>query len=328
VDICFLIPWVVICLYFRENPTRGYTAVVSAFTPIVLLATVPGEKGSFSRIVETMIGLLIYLFIEILIYPIRQFPIMRQSMIRSLENMKDIISMQRQAIGIMVEFEEVDFRRILSKSPPLHHHHPQRDDNNREKERIEEERIEIDQIEMRKLSSFTNKMELTDHPDEEPAADQKVSLEHFLEHIQEIYQIFHDSIQLTEKQLHSLKQEIFVTFSSSLSLFIQEPNFMLQDLPSIPSLQLLSEKLRKMYASLLSITNGSKELMNVFYQMLQRQEESVSLILAHLSFLLKHVLIVLHKSHAAMSNALETLSFHFWYARCSIDTTCLSSFSL
>jgi hypothetical protein len=124
--------------------------------------------------------------------------------------------------------------------------------------------------------------------------------------LKEISASFFQSTKQSEKQF----QLFFIELNKQLILLKNlsyEPNIFLQELPSLLTIQLLMNKFQKIFHSLFYIHNSSKELMNIFHQMIHKKE-NIPITLSYLSFLIKHVLIVLHKSFTAISLTFETFS--------------------
>ncbi|CAM9216113.1 unnamed protein product [Ascophyllum nodosum] len=72
-----VLPWVAVSSFFRNSPTFAHAALVAAFTAVVIFTganTVLGADGetvSLARIVNTVVGSLIYLLVDMLLVPIR-----------------------------------------------------------------------------------------------------------------------------------------------------------------------------------------------------------------------------------------------------------------
>eukprot|EP00904_Undaria_pinnatifida_P008100 jgi/Undpi1/441/HiC_scaffold_1.g00437.m1 len=72
-----LLPWVAMTCFFRNSADYGYAALVAAFTAVIMFTgsiTVLGEEGvevSLARIVNTVMGSVIYLLVDILLVPRR-----------------------------------------------------------------------------------------------------------------------------------------------------------------------------------------------------------------------------------------------------------------
>jgi hypothetical protein len=83
--------WVGICVYFREGQKHGYSALVSSFTPIVILLNLNNRTDSnlaWSRIEQTLLGICIYLVVDNLILPIRVKTFIRLSTLRGIEQVR------------------------------------------------------------------------------------------------------------------------------------------------------------------------------------------------------------------------------------------------
>ena len=86
-----LLLWIGICVYFREGKSHGYSALVSAFTPVVILLNLNNRDDSnvaWSRIEQTLLGICIYLIVDNIILPIRVKTFIRLSALKGVEQVR------------------------------------------------------------------------------------------------------------------------------------------------------------------------------------------------------------------------------------------------
>eukprot|EP00903_Cladosiphon_okamuranus_P012797 g11961.t1 len=86
-----LLPWVAITCFFRNSSQFSYAALVAGFTAVVIFTggnTVLGANGeavSLARIVNTVVGSVIYLFVDMLLVPTRAKDLVLEQVYISLD---------------------------------------------------------------------------------------------------------------------------------------------------------------------------------------------------------------------------------------------------
>ncbi|CAM4863385.1 unnamed protein product [Rotaria socialis] len=87
-----LVPWIFIFGYLRSLPEWGYTAVVAAFTPVLINLgripygdTMPGGNYALLRIEENLVGITIAIVLTIVIFPVFAIDILKNNIQGTLE---------------------------------------------------------------------------------------------------------------------------------------------------------------------------------------------------------------------------------------------------
>ncbi len=116
VQIVVLIIWLFVCGLFRDGILHGYSATVAGFTPMVLLLNPSylGLDAAFSRIEETFIAIVIYLAVDLLIFPQRIYPKVKISVLTCIKQCRFIVNETIQAVEILMKFEEFALRDKLT----------------------------------------------------------------------------------------------------------------------------------------------------------------------------------------------------------------------
>lgn len=100
-----LIVWTAVTCYFREGPMHGYTGVTAALTPIVLLiGYVDSEVNILFRVFNTIIAIVIYLFIDMFILPTRTDVTVRTSVIKCMSETTDAFSNAVDAVQHLLKY--------------------------------------------------------------------------------------------------------------------------------------------------------------------------------------------------------------------------------
>jgi hypothetical protein len=110
IQIIILVLWMLVCGLFRQGEQHGYSATVAAFTPFVLLL-IPDFRGlyaAFVRIELTFIGIVIYLTIDLLVFPRRLYPFIKQSVLNCIKETKDIFQDSVKAVEILIQVESLE----------------------------------------------------------------------------------------------------------------------------------------------------------------------------------------------------------------------------
>ncbi len=113
VDVCnmdkyigWIAAWLLVCAFFREGKHHGYAAIVAGFTPIIIfmgpLSNSSGG-GAFIRIEKTFYGVFVYLIIDNLILPHRTDAVIRQQVIKSIEEIIIIFENSIKSFNILVD---------------------------------------------------------------------------------------------------------------------------------------------------------------------------------------------------------------------------------
>lgn len=85
--------WTLFCCFSRRSPVYGETAVVAALTcPIIMMGPISGEEGSMLRVEQTVLGCLIYSFIDNLLYPVRAKIDLRRELVASLDSFRQLLT--------------------------------------------------------------------------------------------------------------------------------------------------------------------------------------------------------------------------------------------
>ena len=109
-----LLVWIGICVYFREGEKHGYSALVSAFTPIVILLNLNNRHDSnvaWSRIEQTLLGICIYLVVDNLILPIRVKTFIRLSALKGVEQVRVAFAESINAVRSIVVLNDIMRKR-------------------------------------------------------------------------------------------------------------------------------------------------------------------------------------------------------------------------
>lgn len=79
--------WVFICDFNRGSPTYGEVAVSAALTaPIVVVGPVVGSSGAVVRISQVILGTVIYVALDNLIFPVRAKLLLRAQLVESVQH--------------------------------------------------------------------------------------------------------------------------------------------------------------------------------------------------------------------------------------------------
>lgn len=97
-----LVVWNGICALYREDPRHGYAAVVAAFTPNFLLLGPALEDlmGAWQRVEITFIGVVIYLIVDNLFWPVRSDYSLRYSIVTSIDLVHSCILNFRSSLHV------------------------------------------------------------------------------------------------------------------------------------------------------------------------------------------------------------------------------------
>lgn len=107
--------WVALCAFFRSGPRHGYAAVVAAFTPMVLLmSSSTSLERAYDRIQQTFIGIVIYITIENLVWPVKVADAIRARALSLLEESRFLY--KHSIAGIKYLMREIDKGRSRSQS--------------------------------------------------------------------------------------------------------------------------------------------------------------------------------------------------------------------
>lgn len=99
-----LLPWIFVCSFFRFSRSHGYAAVVSAFTAVVILlgtfnTATQGMTAPLGRIENTILGLIIYMVLDTLIWPIRAKRMLEVALTKSFGIMHSEVRLMEEALG-------------------------------------------------------------------------------------------------------------------------------------------------------------------------------------------------------------------------------------
>lgn len=101
--VVFITVWTLFCCFSRRSAVYGECAVVAALTaPIIMLGPVAGEQGAMLRVEQTVLGCLIYSFIDNLFYPVRAKLDLRRELVASLDAFRELWT---SAFGVFLEEE-------------------------------------------------------------------------------------------------------------------------------------------------------------------------------------------------------------------------------
>lgn len=108
--ILILLFWVGLCSCFREGENHGYAAVVSAFTPMIVLLGPSSSllSGPWLRIQMTFLGIAIWLLVDNCIWPVRSDRVMRNNVIAAISEAKVFLDASVNALHILVDVEKGD----------------------------------------------------------------------------------------------------------------------------------------------------------------------------------------------------------------------------
>jgi hypothetical protein len=386
VQVLVLIPWLFVCGLFREGEQHGYSATVAGFTPMVLLLNPKylGLSAAWGRIEETFIGIVIYLLIDICIFPQRIYPLMKQSVLVSIEDSKEIFQDSVKAVEIIMKFENIEItpsvlppktekgkpqeheeaEKAIPKSadrsfptafsPESKHSSPEsgkirkRTGSSSQKPTTSEKEMEdkgyggfvgsrlransqlpshtitaVRQGSDSSLSPSSKKLqELLVVQQKEPKilhrnrsvgsnldAGFDLAYIHAMDEteenrnkIQEIYLQCKESLDKAEVQLKSMKEELKKQ-AGYLKSIVYEPNLFFYNFPW-SSYDNLYKKFGNVYRSSLALNNGSRALVIIICQMINKKENIVHQ-LNYLLYMIRHLFLITSKSETAMNSALE-----------------------
>ena len=86
-----LTAWVFLCSFNRMSSLYGEVAVVAAITaPVIMIGPIAGEEGAMIRIQQTILGSLIYVFIDNIFWPVRAKLDLRRELLTSLYHFREL----------------------------------------------------------------------------------------------------------------------------------------------------------------------------------------------------------------------------------------------
>ena len=86
-----LTAWVFLCSFNRMSSLYGEVAVVAAVTaPVIMIGPIAGQEGAMIRIQQTILGSLIYVFIDNIFWPVRAKLDLRRELLTSLHHFREL----------------------------------------------------------------------------------------------------------------------------------------------------------------------------------------------------------------------------------------------
>lgn len=83
--------WVFLCSFNRMSSLYGEVAVVAAITaPVIMIGPIAGQEGAMIRIQQTILGTLIYVFIDNVFWPVRAKLDLRRELLKSLQHFREL----------------------------------------------------------------------------------------------------------------------------------------------------------------------------------------------------------------------------------------------
>lgn len=120
VKVIILILWLLACGLFREGEQHGYSATVAGFTPFIFIMNPVylDLSAAWGRIEETFIGIVIYLVVDLCVFPQRIYPMMKTSVLNSIRSSRAIFQDSVKAVEILLRFEKIEVTEADSSSAP------------------------------------------------------------------------------------------------------------------------------------------------------------------------------------------------------------------
>lgn len=109
INIPLLVLWAMLCVFFRDSARYGYAATVAAFTPMVLfLGVIKGDiQGAWTRIESTFFGVLVYLLIDNLMYPMYSDVKIRVGVVEGLKETKEVLFHSLEAMKFLIDSKKI-----------------------------------------------------------------------------------------------------------------------------------------------------------------------------------------------------------------------------
>ncbi len=318
-----LVGWLFFCGLFREGEQHGYAATVAGFTPFILLMNqaTSGQQGTFSRIEETFIGIVIYCLVDFCIFPRRIYPLIKQSTLSSIKIMKDVIHDNIVAVEKIVKFDDIDIPPSPGSSRKIETSSDKKSPIFRisKKNLLQPLTLAPEVAGLSELSeddeiNSTNEgndyyygeaggdIEMGTTVSQLPLSDIIPSSSYLPDNLRseigKIYDQCNQSILTSEKNLHLLHDELLKQ-SLYLKTILYEPNMFFYTFPW-SSYDQLYQKFYHVYRSSCTLNNACKSLIIVICQMIEK-DENIHIYLQNLSFLIQHVVEVTHKSDIALN---------------------------
>lgn len=311
VQIPTLVIWITICSFFREGPQHGYAAIVAAFTPIVLLLGTTGStEAAWGRILETFLGVAIYLAIDNFILPKRTYPVIKALVLKGIEETRIMFSESVNAVEVLVGVESI--------MPMM----PGSSSSNNDEQREGQVRATLQEqhqqpsttafqtglygtstdVRLRSaslLSAISSEVNLNTHEHAQTwRQDDPVAMKEALHKCR----VFLDD---AEQQLKLMKQQILQQ-QNLLATVVFEPELFHRPFPLTAYNRLLAAFI-KVYRSGEALNTGSRAFSVVLAQML-RKKENVSQYLHHFTYMSKHLFLISNKADIALKETYNALS--------------------
>jgi hypothetical protein len=97
-------------------------ATVAGFTPFVLLLNPVylGLDAAWGRIEETFIAIVLYLVVDICIFPQRIYPLIKKSVLFNIEKSRDIFKESIIAVELILKFENISIPSKEERMDEIH----------------------------------------------------------------------------------------------------------------------------------------------------------------------------------------------------------------
>ena len=104
VKIPILVGWIWLASCFKEGPRHGYSAVVAALTPLVilLLPTDIDSEKAWQRVLMTLCGVSVYLLIDVMIFPNRTDKVVRVNLLLATDELIICFQHAVQCMGTLL----------------------------------------------------------------------------------------------------------------------------------------------------------------------------------------------------------------------------------
>lgn len=101
--------WVFATNFSRQAPKNGYSALVAGFSAVIVVTSVgDAQVTAWNRIISTLFGVVLYLFVDNLIFPLRSDERLREKLYQATALMKEFLDEIGSHIGAIAEHNPVD----------------------------------------------------------------------------------------------------------------------------------------------------------------------------------------------------------------------------
>lgn len=101
--------WVFATNFSRQAPKNGYSALVAGFSAIIVVTSVEdAQVTAWNRIISTLFGVVLYLFVDNLFFPLRSDERLRDKLYQATALMKEFLDEIGSHIAAIAEHNPID----------------------------------------------------------------------------------------------------------------------------------------------------------------------------------------------------------------------------